>query len=62
MPSRDSSAGSPTTSATPRPGAATARFHAAIAGLMDSWEEWHGHVVEEDEDDELEPEEAELDD
>jgi len=44
------------------PGAATERFHAAVAGLMGSWEEWHGHVVEEDEDDELEPEEAELDD
>jgi CDP-Glycerol:Poly(glycerophosphate) glycerophosphotransferase len=44
------------------PGAATQRFHAAIAGLMDSWESWHRQTSEEDDDEDSEPEEAELDD
>jgi hypothetical protein len=41
------------------PGAATLRFHAAVAQLMDAWNDWHGLAVD---DDEEEPEEAELDD
>ncbi len=48
-----------------RPGAATERFHSAIATLMSEWDVWHGHAVEEgeDEDDfESDSEEAELDD
>jgi len=45
------------------PGAATARFHAAVGGLMDAWDRWHGEAVEDEaEDGEREPEEAELDD
>lgn len=44
------------------PGAATARFHAAVAGLMQSWNDWHGRALESGEDDEDEQEEAELDD
>jgi hypothetical protein len=43
------------------PGAATERFHAAIARLMDEWERWHLLATEEDEDDEPDPDEAELD-
>ncbi len=44
------------------PGAATKRFHGAIAKLMDSWEAWHRQTLEDDEDEDAEPEEAELDD
>ncbi len=44
------------------PGAATARFHGAVAGLMQSWNDWHGRALESGEDDEDEQEEAELDD
>jgi len=45
------------------PGAATARFQAAVGGLMEAWDRWHGEAVEDDLDDaEREPEEAELDD
>jgi hypothetical protein len=44
------------------PGAATKRFHAAIATLMDSWEAWHRQTLEDDDDEDAEPEEAELDD
>ncbi len=43
------------------PGAATARFHAAVGGLMASWDEWHTRAVADDEDEE-ETEEAEFDD
>ena len=42
------------------PGAATERFHAAVAHLMAEWETWHGRATA-DEDDE-DPDEAELDD
>jgi hypothetical protein len=41
------------------PGAATARFHAAVGGLMESWEQWHTSALEDDDD---ETEEAEFDD
>lgn len=44
------------------PGAATERFHAGIRHLMQEWDRWHGLSIEEVDDDELEPEEAELDD
>lgn len=44
------------------PGAATARFHAAIGELMTRWEHWYGQMVDEIADDELDPDEAELDD
>ncbi len=44
------------------PGAATKRFHAAIARLMESWEAWHRQTLEDDDDEDAEPEEAELDD
>ncbi len=43
------------------PGAATARFQGAVRTLMERWDEWHNRSDDED-DDELEPEEAELDD
>jgi len=42
------------------PGAATARFHAAIETLMDRWDQWHTRTSEEIDVDE--PEEADLDD
>jgi hypothetical protein len=42
------------------PGAATARFHAAIDDLMRSWDHWHARAVADDEDDETE--EADFDD
>jgi hypothetical protein len=42
------------------PGAATARFHAAIDELMRSWDHWHARAVADDEDDETE--EADFDD
>jgi hypothetical protein len=42
------------------PGAATARFHAAVGGLMESWETWHRRAL--DDEDEEETEEAEFDD
>jgi hypothetical protein len=45
-----------------RPGAATARFHDAIAHLMDEWEKWHLLSTAADEDEEPDPDEAELDD
>jgi CDP-Glycerol:Poly(glycerophosphate) glycerophosphotransferase len=45
-----------------RPGAATERFHAGIRHLMQEWDRWHGLSIEEVDDDQLEPEEAELDD
>jgi hypothetical protein len=44
------------------PGAATARFHAAVGRLMDSWEAWHRGTEDEDDDEDSEPDEAELDD
>ncbi len=44
------------------PGAATERFHAAIAQLMETWELWHRRTVDEDDDEDAEPDEAELDD
>ncbi len=42
------------------PGAATARFHAAIDALMRSWEQWHGRAGEEEEEEDAE--EADFDD
>jgi hypothetical protein len=42
------------------PGAASARFHAAVQGLMDDWETWYARSVVDD-DDEAD-DEAELDD
>lgn len=44
------------------PGAATARFHAAISQLMDSWELWHGRTEGDGDDEDSEQDEAELDD
>ncbi len=44
------------------PGAATERFHAAVGRLMADWDVWHDRTTEDDEDDEHDPEEAELDD
>jgi hypothetical protein len=41
------------------PGAATARFHAAVQHLMDDWDAWYARSVDEDEEAE---DEAELDD
>lgn len=41
------------------PGAATARFEAAVATLMDRWETWHARAVDDDEDAD---DDAELDD
>ncbi|KRA23748.1 hypothetical protein ASD65_04380 [Microbacterium sp. Root61] len=45
------------------PGAATARFHDAIAHLMDEWDRWHELSTDDDEEegDEADPDEAELD-
>ena len=43
------------------PGAATRRFHDAIARLMAEWDDWHARSTEDDEPDDVE-EEAELDD
>lgn len=43
------------------PGAATARFHAAVARLMDEWERWHLLSTDDEDDDEPDPDEAELD-
>ncbi|MEV5071207.1 CDP-glycerol glycerophosphotransferase family protein [Microbacterium sp. LMI12-1-1.1] len=42
------------------PGAATARFHAAVQGLMDDWEAWYARSVADSDDDEQE-DEADLD-
>ena len=42
------------------PGAATARFHAAVRLLMDRWDEWHTRTAGADNDDDTEA--AELDD
>ncbi|MCC2034167.1 CDP-glycerol glycerophosphotransferase family protein [Microbacterium allomyrinae] len=44
------------------PGAATARFHGAVQHLMDEWDRWYARSVEETEEDEPDPDEAELDD
>ncbi|GAA1676648.1 CDP-glycerol glycerophosphotransferase family protein [Microbacterium lacus] len=46
------------------PGAATARFHAAVGRLMDEWDHWHARTLarEDEGDDELDNDEAELDD
>ncbi|MET0672781.1 MAG: CDP-glycerol glycerophosphotransferase family protein [Microbacterium pygmaeum] len=44
------------------PGAATERFHSGIRHLMREWDRWHALSADTDEDDELESEEAELDD
>ena len=44
------------------PGAATARFHGAVRHLMDEWDRWYARSIVEDEDDEQDPDEAELDD
>lgn len=44
------------------PGAATARFHAAVGELMESWERWHRRSLDDQDLDEEETEEAELDD
>lgn len=46
------------------PGAATARFHAAVDRLMDEWDHWHARTLarEDEGDDELDNDEAELDD
>lgn len=45
------------------PGAATERFHGAIARLMDEWDRWHLlHLEDDEDDDEPDPDEAELDD
>lgn len=43
------------------PGAASARFHAAIAALMVEWENWHLRSLEDDGVDDDDTEEAELD-
>ncbi|MET0736262.1 MAG: CDP-glycerol glycerophosphotransferase family protein [Microbacterium sp.] len=43
------------------PGAATARFHAAVGGLMAEWDRWH-LIHADDEDEEPETDEAEFDD
>ncbi|MEU1970198.1 CDP-glycerol glycerophosphotransferase family protein [Microbacterium sp. NPDC019599] len=45
----------------PTPGAATRRFHGAIARLMAEWETWHAGASEDELEDEVE-DEAELDD
>lgn len=45
-----------------RPGAATERFHGAIGRLMDDWDEWHARTTEDADEDEHDPDEAELDD
>ncbi|HEY9308974.1 MAG TPA: CDP-glycerol glycerophosphotransferase family protein [Microbacterium sp.] len=42
------------------PGAATARFHGAVQGLMDDWETWYARSVADSDDDEQE-DEADLD-
>ncbi|MFB8148037.1 CDP-glycerol glycerophosphotransferase family protein [Microbacterium sp. NPDC056003] len=44
------------------PGAATERFHDAVRRLMDEWDDWYARSVVESEDDEPDPDEAELDD
>lgn len=44
------------------PGAATARFHAAVRHLMEEWDRWYARSVAEADDDETDPDEAELDD
>ena len=44
------------------PGAATARFHGAIRHLMDEWDRWYTHSVEETDEDDREQDEAEFDD
>nr|WP_208382688.1 CDP-glycerol glycerophosphotransferase family protein [Microbacterium ulmi] len=44
-----------------RPGAATERFHAAVERLMDEWDAWHARTTDESDDEELDPDEAELD-
>jgi hypothetical protein len=44
------------------PGAATQRFHGAIRHLMDEWDRWYSRSVIEADEDEPDPDEAELDD
>ncbi|MDY0909336.1 CDP-glycerol glycerophosphotransferase family protein [Microbacterium sp. CFBP9034] len=44
------------------PGAATERFHGAVQHLMDEWERWYARSSDDVDDDELDPDEAELDD
>ncbi|HWI32075.1 MAG TPA: CDP-glycerol glycerophosphotransferase family protein [Microbacterium sp.] len=44
------------------PGAATAKFHAAIDGLMADWDRWHEKALAGGEEDEPEGDEAEFDD
>jgi hypothetical protein len=44
------------------PGAATERFHEAIRRLMDEWDLWYAKSVDETDDEERDPDEAELDD
>lgn len=44
------------------PGAATDRFHGAVRHLMEEWDRWYARSAAEDEDDEADPDEAELDD
>ncbi|MGC5222736.1 CDP-glycerol glycerophosphotransferase family protein [Micromonospora sp. DT81.3] len=45
------------------PGAATAKFHAAIERLMGEWDVWHDRALDDDEqENDPEPEEAEFDD
>ncbi len=43
------------------PGAATARFHAAVQRLMDDWESWYARSVTETDEDEDAEDEADLD-
>ena len=43
------------------PGAASARFHAAVQRLMDDWETWYARSTVDEDDDETD-DEAELDD
>lgn len=43
------------------PGAATARFHAAVRGLMEQWEVWHIRTADDDVVDGTESDEADLD-
>jgi hypothetical protein len=44
------------------PGAATARFHAAIERLMAEWDTWHERALDDDEEDLEHEDESELDD
>lgn len=44
------------------PGAATERFHGAVRHLMDEWDDWYARSADDTDDDEPDPDEAELDD